>query len=111
MASTRFVHFVAAYVLVLGLVVRIYMAFRSTFAADWKDFSIVANLKNVPDVLGYFLFIKGSHKDYQRYNPLQALAYLVTGLVIIFAALTGAALYHGHPFGFITCPDSFRWVQ
>jgi Ni/Fe-hydrogenase 1 B-type cytochrome subunit len=111
MATTRFFHFVAAYALVLGLVVRVYMAFRSTFDRDWKDFSIIENLKNVPDVLAYYLFIKGSHKDYRKYNPLQAFAYLFTGLVIIFTALTGAAVYHGKAFGLITCPDSFRWVS
>jgi Ni/Fe-hydrogenase 1 B-type cytochrome subunit len=111
MASMRFVHFVAAYALILGLVVRIYMAFKSTFDADWKDFSVTGNLKNIPDILGYYLFIKGSHKDYRKYNPLQALAYLFTGVVIIFSALTGAALYHGKLFGILTCPDSFRWVS
>ena len=111
MASIRFFHFVSAYALILGLVVRVYMAFKSTFDADWKDFSIIENLKNIPDVLGYYLFIKGSHKDYRKYNPLQALAYLFTGLVIIFTAFTGFAVYHGKLFGFIPCPDSFRWVS
>lgn len=111
MAWMRFFHFVAAYALILGLVLRVYMAFRSTFDADWKDFSIIENLKNIPDILGYYLFIKGSHKDYRKYNPLQALAYLFVGLVIIFTALTGAALYHGSLFGFIKCPDGFRWVS
>ncbi len=110
MASMRFFHFVAAYALVLGLVVRIYMAFKSTFDADWKDFSVTQNLKNVPDILAYYLFIKGSHKDYRRYNPLQALAYLVTGLVIVFTAFTGAAIYHGRPF-LIFPMVSFRWVN
>ena len=110
MAWMRFFHFVAAYVLVLGLVVRVYMAFKSTFDSDWRDFSIITNLKNVPDVLGYYLFIKGSHKDYRRYNPLQALAYLFTGFAIIFTALTGAAVYHGRPF-LIFPVDSFRWVN
>jgi Ni/Fe-hydrogenase 1 B-type cytochrome subunit len=111
MASIRFFHFVAAYALILGLVIRIYMAFKSTFDADWKDFSITENLKNVPDILSYYLFIKGSHKDYRKYNPLQALAYLITGLAIIFTVLTGGALYHGKLFGVLTCPDSFRWVS
>ncbi len=110
MASMRFTHFVSAYALILGLVVRIYMAFRSTFDADWRDFSVVQNLKNTPDVLAYYLFLKGSHRDYRKYNPLQALAYLVVGLVIIFAALTGAALYHGKLFLVIPAPGAFRWV-
>jgi len=91
-------------------VVRIYMAFRSTFDSDWKDFGLFQNIKNLPDILGYYLFIKGSHKEYRKYNPLQALAYLAIGLVIIFEALTGAAIYHGRLIGFIKCPDSFMWV-
>jgi Ni/Fe-hydrogenase 1 B-type cytochrome subunit len=111
MASMRFSHFVAAYALILGLIVRVYMAFRSTFDADWKDFSVIQNLKDVPDILGYYLFMKGSHKDYRKYNPLQALAYLVVGLAIIFEALTGAALYHGSAFGFIPAQASFMWVS
>jgi Ni/Fe-hydrogenase 1 B-type cytochrome subunit len=110
MAWMRFFHFVAAYALVLGLIVRVYMAFRSTFDADWKDFNVIENLKNVPDILGYYLFIKGSHKDYRRYNPLQALFYLITGLVIVFTAFTGAAIYHGRPF-LIFPMESFRWVN
>ncbi len=111
MASMRFFHFLCAYALILGLVIRIYMAFRSTFDADWKDFSITENLKNVPDILSYYLFIKGSHKDYRRYNPLQALAYLFTALAIIFTILTGGALYHGNLFGILPCPGTFRWVS
>ena len=110
MAWNRFFHFMAAYALILGLVVRIYMAFRSTFDSDWKDFGLFQNIKNLPDILGYYLFIKGSHKEYRKYNPLQALAYLAIGLVIIFEALTGAAIYHGRLFGFIKSPDSFMWV-
>jgi Ni/Fe-hydrogenase 1 B-type cytochrome subunit len=110
MAWMRFFHFVAAYALVLGLIVRVYMAFKSTFDADWKDFSVIENLKNIPDILGYYLFIKGSHKDYRKYNPLQALAYLFVGLVIIFTALTGAAIYHGRPF-LVFPMESFRWVN
>jgi len=111
MASMRFFHFICAYVLILGLVIRIYMAFKSTFDADWRDFSIIQNLKNVPDVAGYYLFIKGTHKDYRKYNPLQALAYLFTGVVIVLTFLTGGALYHGHIFGIFSAPGSFQWVN
>jgi Ni/Fe-hydrogenase 1 B-type cytochrome subunit len=111
MSWMRFFHFVAAYVLILGLVVRVYMAFRSTFDADWKDFGIIRNIKNIPDILGYYLFIKGSHQDYRKYNPLQALAYLGVAVVIVVTAFTGGALYQGNMFGFIKAPDSFLWVN
>ncbi|MEK7803788.1 MAG: Ni/Fe-hydrogenase, b-type cytochrome subunit [Deltaproteobacteria bacterium] len=111
MAWIRFSHFAAAYVLVLGLVIRIYLAFNSAFDRDWKDFGILRNLRDVPDILGYYLFMKGSHKDYRKYNPLQALAYLFIGLVTIFTAITGAALYKGMAFGLINTAESFRWVN
>ncbi len=48
MAWMRFFHFVAAYALILGLVVRVYMAFKSTFDADWKDFGIIREHKEHP---------------------------------------------------------------
>ena len=110
MAWMRFFHFVAAYVFVLGLVVRVYLAFRSTFDADWKDFNVIQAVKNVPDIAGYYLFIKGTHKDYRKYNPLQALSYLFTGVMIILSALTGFAIYHGKVFGLIPAESGFRWV-
>ncbi|MBF0558517.1 MAG: Ni/Fe-hydrogenase, b-type cytochrome subunit [Nitrospirae bacterium] len=111
MAWMRFFHFVCAYTLILGLVVRIYLAFNSRFSSDWKDFSITKNLAGVPDILGYYIFVKGSHKDYGRYNPLQALAYLAMAFMVIFVSLTGAALYKGSLFGFINAAGSFGWVS
>lgn len=111
MAWMRFFHFVAAYAFVLGLVVRVYLAFRSTFYADWKDFNVIEAIKNVPDIAMYYLFIKGSHKDYRKYNPLQALSYLFTGVMIILSALTGFAIYHGKVFGLIPAPGAFQWVN
>jgi len=111
MAWMRFFHFAAAYALILGLVVRLYMAFRSTSDADWKDFNVIQAIKNIPDIAGYYLFIKGTHKDYRKYNPLQALSYLFTGVMIIFSALTGFAIYHGKVFGLIPAESGFRWVS
>lgn len=111
MAWMRFVHFVAAYVLVLALVVRIYLAFASTFAANWREFGLWRNLRNAPEILAYYLFLKDSHKEYGRYNPLQALTYLLWLLLIIFMFLTGFALYRGTVFGLLPAPDSFQWVN
>ncbi len=111
MAYMRFLHFIGAYVLVLGLVLRVYLAFKSTFDADWRDFGIWRNLRNIGDVAAYYLFIKNGHKDYRRYNPLQALTYLFWAFLIIFLALTGFALYHGRVYGILPAPVSFRWVS
>jgi len=111
MGWMRFIHFLSAYALILGLVVRVYLAFNSRFSGDWKDFSIMKNLAGVPDILSYYLFIKGTHKEYGRYNPLQALAYLGMAIMIVFVSLTGAALYKGNLFGFINAASSFAWVN
>jgi Ni/Fe-hydrogenase 1 B-type cytochrome subunit len=111
MSNMRFLHFLGAYVLLLGLVLRVYLAFRSTFDADWRDFGIWRNLKNIGDVAAYYLFLKESHKDYRRYNPLQALTYLFWAFLILFLTLTGFAIYHGNVFGFLPAPASFQWVN
>jgi Ni/Fe-hydrogenase 1 B-type cytochrome subunit len=111
MAWMRFAHFTSAYALILGLIVRVYLAFASRFAADWREFGLWRNLRSVPDILGYYLFLKRSHREYRRYNPLQALTYLFWLLLILFLSLTGFALYRGRIFGILGAPDSFRWVN
>jgi Ni/Fe-hydrogenase 1 B-type cytochrome subunit len=111
MANMRFLHFVFAYVLILGLFVRLYLAVFSRFVADWRDFLTVGIITNLPDIAGYYLFLKKSHKDYRRYNPLQALAYLAVAVCIVLMALTGGAIYHGMLFGVIACPAGFAWVN
>jgi Ni/Fe-hydrogenase 1 B-type cytochrome subunit len=111
MSWMQFAHFVSAYIIILGLIVRIYLAFKSTFDADWRDFGMGRILKNIPDALAYYLFLKDTHKRYRRYNALQALTYLFWAYLIVFMALTGFALYRGTVFGFIQAPDAFQWVN
>lgn len=111
MAWMRFAHFVAAYLLILGLVVRVYLAFNSKFDADWRDFGIWRNLRDIPDIAAYYLFAKPGHKKYRRYNPLQALTYLFWVVLLVVQALTGFALYRGSVFGLWQAPEQFFWVQ
>ncbi len=111
MASMRFFHFVAGYVFIIGLVIRVYMAFNSRFDADWKDFGIFSNLVNVPDIAMWYLFLKKDHKKYRKYNPLQAYAYLGVAVLVILAAITGFAIYHGKIFLLIQAPGPFAWVN
>lgn len=111
MSWMRFAHTVSAYALILGLIVRIYMAFKSSFDSDWKDFGIGKNLKALPEILSYYLFMKGTHAEYRKYNPLQAFAYLSIGLLIIFISLTGVAIHSGKLFAFINARAAFGWVN
>ena len=111
MAWMRFAHFAGAYVLIVAVIVRVYLAFASRFDADWRDFGPWRNLRGVPDMVGYYLFLKSSHRPYRRYNPLQALTYLFWLLLILFFTVTGLALYHGRIFGIVSAPAAFGWVN
>lgn len=111
MAWMRFSHFVAAYVLILALAVRIYLAFWSTFDANWREFRVIRNIKNSPDIVRYYLFLTEEHKEYKRYNPLQALTYLFWAFLVIFMAITGFALYDGTLFGVVSAKSVFGWVN
>jgi len=111
MSTMRFLHFVAAYAFIIGLVIRVYMAFNSRFDADWRDFSIMGNLVNVPDILMWYLFLKKDHKKYRRYNPLQAYAYLGVAFLMILATISGFAIYHGKIFLLIQAPGPFNWLN
>jgi len=96
MAWMRFFHFVAMYILIFGLIVRTYLAFFSRSAADWKElFPLPRNFADIPDMMAYYLFLKDTHKQYGRYNPLQGLVYFVMGVIILIMAATGFALHEG----------------
>lgn len=111
MAWMRFGHFISAYVLLLGLIVRVYLAFNSRFDSDWRDFGLLRNIRNIPDVLLYYVFLKKDHKEYRRYNPFQALTYLFWAFLILFMVLTGFGLYHGKVFGVFDSQVYFGWVN
>lgn len=105
MAWMRFIHFVSMYVLIFGLIFRVYLAFNNGEHTDWKEmFPLPRNLKGIPDMLAFYLFMKDTHGDYGKYNPLQGTAYFVMGLVIIVMTCTGFALYDGW------LSSSFAWV-
>jgi Ni/Fe-hydrogenase 1 B-type cytochrome subunit len=111
MANMRFFHFFAAYAFLIGLVIRVYIAFFSKFDADWRDFGIMRNLVNVEDILLWYVFLKREHKKYRKYNPLQAYAYLGVAFLMVLAAVTGFAIYHGNILLVIDSQAAFGWVN
>jgi Ni/Fe-hydrogenase 1 B-type cytochrome subunit len=111
MAWMRFLHFVSMYTLIIGLAIRVYMSFFSRFDADWKDFSIIQNLKGAPEMIAYYTFLRDEHKEYRKYNPLQAFTYLSWAGIIVLQALTGFALYSGDVFGLFSAQSAFGWVN
>ena len=106
MGWVRWFHLLAAYILLFGLIIRIYLMFFSRATADWKELlPLPRNLANIPDIALYYMFVKGSHKHYERYNPLQALAYLFMGIMILVMAMTGFAMHTGW------LHHTFNWVN
>lgn len=93
MATMRFIHFVAMYVLVFNLVARVYW---SIFGAprDIKEFFWSRENKGkFWAIIKYYLFLQKKHPKTGKYNPLQKIIYVFWGLLIMFQAYVGFALY------------------
>jgi Ni/Fe-hydrogenase 1 B-type cytochrome subunit len=106
MAWMRFIHFVSMYALIFGLIFRVYIAFNPNDSGDWKElFPLPRNLAGIPEMLAYYLFIKDTHKPYDRYNPLQGLVYFLMGVMLLVMIFTGFAMYDGW------LSSSFGWVN
>ncbi len=105
MSWMRFLHFLSMYILILSLIAYIYFNDIGALLPRWSL------IRDIPDILGYYLFLKDTHKDYERFNPLQALTYFVWGLLIIVQIFTGFALYSGSVFGLFDSQAAFGWVN
>lgn len=90
----RFVHFVAMYVVVAVLLLRVSSAFLAR-DRDWRQFGLgFKQWKMLPGTFAYYLFLKKEKPaDVGAYNPMQRLSYILIGLMIIPQAITGFALY------------------
>lgn len=113
MGTVRFVHFLAAAVLVMTGIVRVYWLFmgnryerfRALFPFTRRD------MKNLVRMMKFYMMIEpGRAPRYLGHNPLQQLSYTgvyVLGIVMVF---TGFAMYgQSNPGGFIY--TLFNWVN
>lgn len=97
MGYIRFVHFAAAYVFAVGLLVRIYWAFVGNHHAH-QLFVLPLTSKQwwneVLFELRWYLFLEKAPKKYVGHNPLaQLVMFLVFTLGSLFMVVTGFALY------------------
>lgn len=90
----KFVHFVAMYVVLLALVLRVSFAFLSR-NRDYSSFGLgLKQWKMLPGVLAYYLFLrKELPEGVGAYNPMQRLTYIFFALLLIPQAITGFAMY------------------
>jgi len=96
MGYIRFAHFTAAYILIIGLLGRIYWAFAGNKHAEqlFLPPRSVKAWKEAFFELRWYLFLEKKPKKYVGHNPLAAIAmFFMFVFGIIFMIVTGLALY------------------
>lgn len=97
MGYIRFTHFAAGYILLVGLLGRIYWAFVGNHHARQLflvPFFSVSWWKEVFFELRWYLFLERDPKKYVGHNPLaQMMMFLLFFLPLLFMIVTGFALY------------------
>jgi Ni/Fe-hydrogenase 1 B-type cytochrome subunit len=103
LSVVRYVHFVAMYVVLVALFVRVWYALAGRSATrkdtreterDVRNFLPQAeNRGQLLETARYYLFLRPTHPPSAKYNPLQKLAYLAIPGLLLLQALTGFALY------------------
>jgi Ni/Fe-hydrogenase 1 B-type cytochrome subunit len=92
----RYVHIFFGVVLTFIFIWRLYLAFFSTFHADWKDFLAWTDLKLTIQQIRFYLLIDKKGPEYKTvYGPMQALAYLGLMGMIVVIVFTGLILMGG----------------
>lgn len=94
MSLMRGVHFLAAGILILAVVLRILGMFFGPYR-DWQSFiPSVADLKLLPRTINYYAHLGKQPEIEKKYNPLQMLSYLMVFLLAIFQIFSGFALLY-----------------
>ncbi len=103
MALMRFIHFIAAYVLVASFIIRVYWLFAGNRFARISEFFPISRLKRkqAVDFIKFYLFLKKEVPHPIGHNPVAAIAYGFAYLTIFLAILTGFALYSESHTGFL----------
>lgn len=103
LATNRFVHLTAAFVLVATGIVRVYWAFLGTGSANVGTTEKIRDCRFFcPDPINraktlqmvkYYLFMRRTHPRTAKYNPLQKAAYIALIVAILVQLNTGLMLW------------------
>ncbi len=99
----RFVHLLFGVLLFFLFLWRVYLAFFSTFRADWKDFLAFTHIPSTIQQIKFYLLIdKRPPPHGGLYGPMQSLAYLGLMGMVFCILVTGVILmgagYHAAGF-------------
>ncbi len=95
MGWDRFIHYVAAYVFVVSIAVRVYWSFAGNRYASWKAY-FPFSAERLKGMLGNILFyslVKKKPVAEPGHTPLAGLTYLLVFLMYVVQVITGFALY------------------
>lgn len=113
MGWMRFIHFVAAAVLVMTAIVRFYWLFMGNRFERWPALFPLRrrDLRNLVKMVKFYLMIHPERAPrYLGHNPLQQFAYTGIYLVAALSVITGFAMYgQSDPGGFFYV--AFNWVN
>lgn len=88
------VHFFAAGILIIGVVLRILAMFFGR-NRDWPSFIPNSeDIKLIPQVIAHYLHLRDMPELKKKYNPLQMMAYIGAFVMAIFQIITGFALLY-----------------
>lgn len=103
MGMMRQVHFFAMYVVLVGFMARAWYLVAGATANRRGTREVRLDIRNfVPqaenrgqllETAKYYVFLRRTHPTTGKYNPLQKIAYVTMGVLIVVQALTGFALY------------------
>lgn len=94
MANMRFIHFVAAIVFDVGIIISIYLIFFSTFHAPWRDLIPTReNLRKAWIQLKYYFRLSGEKVEYEYEDPVDIISWLSFHVLAVLLIFTGFALY------------------
>lgn len=94
MSLTRGVHFFAAGVLIIGVVLRVLGMFWGR-NRDWQSFILNGeDVKLIPQVISHYLHLRDMPELKKKYNPMQMMTYSGIFLLAVFQIITGFALLY-----------------
>ncbi len=95
MGWIRLIHFIAAYIFIMSVIIRIYWAFMGNKFESYKEcfpFS-TEKRKEFLDALKFYFFIKKKHPYVIGHSALAAFTYFIVYLLFIFEIVSGFAIY------------------
>jgi Ni/Fe-hydrogenase b-type cytochrome subunit len=95
MATVRFVHVVAGFVLIGAFALRVYWFFKGNFWSRWSSYVPIHRNQwtGMGSMLEFYSFLRFEPGHRVGHNPLAALSYVIIYALFLVEILTGLALY------------------